>query len=306
MSTSTPIETLIHDLMQERAARFQELVRLAKAQEGRRKKAADAQEKRQVEFARTIGIKQALIDQRLKDDAAQLKARLGEFRPALVTRPGRGAQDAGQLAQFTAVLPLPTRLLPPFGVFFYPPGTTEVQPLSPGQIKMKDVSSGSGLGWPWATAGAVVSPADIVFYFVPEFSGTYSLTVAIAFHGFFVVQADDGTWTSKEASVKMDVSMDTYSHVDRGTKSFTSPIDLDSQNIDEFQNFDKVLTFSDTQVLRAGDPTVVTCSISIAASARGGGSYAEINFSDGDANYIQPQYLLATNLSGGSQTQAAQ
>jgi hypothetical protein len=191
--------------MQERAARFQELVRLAKAQEGRRKKAADAQEKRQVEFARTIGIKQALIDQRLKDDAAQLKARLGEFRPALVTRPGRGAQDAGQLAQFTAVLPLPTRLLPPFGVFFYPPGTTEVQPLSPGQIKMKDVSSGSGLGWPWATAGAVVSPADIVFYFVPEFSGTYSLTVAIAFHGFFVVQADDGTWTSKEASVKMDV-----------------------------------------------------------------------------------------------------
>jgi hypothetical protein len=85
-----------------------------------------------------------------------------------------------------------------------------------------------------------------------------------------------------------------------GPKSFPL-VDRGGQNVEEFDNIDSVLSFTDTQDLRQGEPVVVTASITISADASGGGSYAEINFADGDANYIEPQYLWVTNLAGFGQ-----
>jgi hypothetical protein len=44
-----------------------------------------------------------------------------------------------------------------------------------------------------------------------------------------------------------------------------------------------VLSLSGTQDLRQGEPVVVIGSITVSAEAAGSGSYAEINFADGDA-----------------------
>ena len=46
--------------------------------------------------------------------------------------------------------------------------------------------------------------------------------------------------------------------------------------------------------LRQGDGTWIVLRISLKAHASGGDSYAEINFSDGLANYIKP-FLMAAN-----------
>jgi hypothetical protein len=135
-----------------------------------------------------------------------------------------------------------------------------------------------------------------MFSFVPDQSATYSLTASFAFHGFYVVQADDGTFTSKQAGVQLDFSLDTFQFFDRGSKKFPRPIDRHSDNINEFDNFDHILSFSDTQTLRQGEPVVVTANIGLTAWATGSGSHAEINFADGNANYIQPQFLWVSQI----------
>jgi hypothetical protein len=63
------------------------------------------------------------------------------------------------------------------------------------------------------------------------------------------------------------------------------------ENISEFDNLDQIFNFADTQDFRVDDPVVITASIGLFAGASGGGSHAEVNFQDGEANFIQPQGL---------------
>jgi len=301
MPISNPIDQLIHDLEQGRATKYRELVKRFKAGEGQRKKASEAHEKKQLEFMRSAGLKLNQIEQDQKEEARKLKSYLEQTRAPLISRPGMSVEDAKQTAQSIARLGGLGLAIPPSAGFYYPPDTSgEVLPVDPSRIKIKDESTGFGWGWGQATAHRPVPPADVVFYFIPDQSARYSLTASFAFHGFYVLKADDGWLTSKDAHVTLDFSLDTFQFVDRGPKPFPL-IDLEGQNIDEFSNIDNVLSFSDTQDLRQGEPVVVTASITVSADASGSGSYAEINFADGDANYIEPQYLWVTNLTGFGQ-----
>lgn len=301
MPISNPIDQLIHDLEQGRATKYRELVKRFKAGEGQRKKASEAHEKKQLEFMRSAGLKLNQIEQDQKEEARKLKTYLEQTRAPLISRPGMSVEDAKQTAQSIARLGGLGLAIPPSAGFYYPPDTSgEVLPVDPSRIKIKDESTGFGWGWGQATAHRPVPPADVVFYFIPDQSARYSLTASFAFHGFYVLKADDGWLTSKDAHVTLDFSLDTFQFVDRGPKPFPL-IDLEGQNIDEFSNIDNVLSFSDTQDLRQGEPVVVTASITVSADASGSGSYAEINFADGDANYIEPQYLWVTNLTGFGQ-----
>jgi hypothetical protein len=299
MPISNSIDQLIHDLEQDRVMKYRERVQRLKAREAQQKKAGEAHQKKQLEYMRSAGLKLSQMEQDQKEDTRKLKTYLEQTRPPLISRPSMGAGDARQTAQ-SALRPGFTVAIPPYVGFYYPPDTRgEVLPVDPSRIKIKDESSGSGWGWE-ATAHHPVPPADVVFTFIPDQNAHYLLTARFAFHGFYVLKADDGFFTSKDANVTLDFSLDTYQFVDRGPKSFTI-IDLEGDNIDEFENYDNVLSFTDTQELRQGEPVVVTASITVNAGASGSGSYAEINFADGDANYIAPQYLWVTNLTGFGQ-----
>ncbi len=293
----SPIDQLIHDLEQGRATKYRERVKRYKAGEAQRKKASEAHEKKQLEFMRSAGLKLNQIEQDQKEEARKLKSYLEQTRAPLISRPSMSVEDAKRTAQSIARLGGLGLAIPPSAGFYYPPDTSgEVLPLDPSRIKIKDEAHGFGLGWE-ATGGQSVPPADVVFYFIPDQSGPYSLTASFAFHGFYVLKADDGWLSSKHAHVTLDFSLDTFQFVDRGPKSFPL-LDQGGQNINEFDNIDSVLSFSDTQDLRQGEPVVVTASITVSADASGSGSYAEINLADGDANYIEPQYLWVTNLTG--------
>jgi hypothetical protein len=300
MPTSNPIDQLIHDLEQERATKYRERVKRFRAREAQLKKASEAHEKKQLDFMRSAGLKLNQIEQDQKDEAGKLKSYLEQTRTPLISRPSMSVEDAKQAAQSIARLGGLGLAIPPSAGFYYPPDTSgEVLPVEPSRIKIKDEMHGHGWGWQ-AIAQQPVPPADVAFYFIPEQSARYSLTVSFAFHGFYVLKADDGWLTSKDAQVTLDFSLDTVQFVDRGPKPFPL-IDLEGQNIDEFDNFDNVLSFGDTQDLRQGEPVVVIGSIAVSAGASGAGSYAEVNFADGDANYIEPQYLWVTNLTGFGQ-----
>jgi hypothetical protein len=111
-----------------------------------------------------------------------------------------------------------------------------------------------------------------------------------------VLRSDDGFFTSKHAYVDLRVTMNVHQYVDFGWKSFPYPLSRDEDNINEFDNFDRTFFFDSTAPLRAGDPVVVTAKIEIVAGASGSGSYAELNFADGTANYIQPLFLSVTTV----------
>jgi hypothetical protein len=290
MRGSDPIEKLVHDLEQERAKDYWEQVKRFKSQETERKKAGEAHEKKQLKYMRSVGIKPDTIEKEQKEDSRNLKSYLEQTRPPMISRPSRSEEDSKHAALLSTKLGDLGLIVPVNSSYQLPPDPGPVLPSDPSKIKIKDVSRGHGTGW-----GGIAAPppptVDVVFAFTPHQSAHYSFTAAFAFHGFYILKADDGYLTSKFAEVTLDFSLNAFQFADRGWKSFPRPIDREDSNINEFVSFDKFLNFSNAQDFREGEPVVVTARITISALADGSGTHAEINFADGEAQFIQPLYL---------------
>jgi hypothetical protein len=212
----------------------------------------------------------------------QVESSLKQNRPPLISRPKEIPHiqlPAGWQA-------------PPPTVFELPPNPSDVHPSDPGQIKIAQISTGSGL-LGWSAEGEDPQKADVWFHFTPHQDASYSFTAWFAFHGFYMLYADDGSLTSYSAKTELTVSLQAFQFDERPVKTF-DVISIDSQNIDvPFTNYDQVLgIFTDTQDFREGQPVLVNAHIEVTAFAHGDGSYAELNFRDGEANFIQPLSLF--------------
>ena len=75
-------------------------------------------------------------------------------------------------------------------------------------------------------------------------------------------------------------------------KPFTL-LNRDEDNIDKAYLIDNGGGFDTQAVLRANDPTWFLVRLELSVEAEGDGSYAEVNFSDGVANFIRPLVLFA-------------
>ena len=296
MPIQTAAEQLINDIILDRAHQYAHDVKRFEARKARQDKAGEAHEKKQIELMTSLGLKTADLEAGLKKDAKALQASLAEYRPALVSRAGSPAAGGKNGSLIAAQLPPGRLFVPPYGVFAppFPPPPPEITSgwifTDSGNLKIEAHDSGSGTGW-WATAGPPPVPHDVVFTFIPAETTTYEMTAIFAFHGFYVLVADDGFFTHKYAEVSMDVAMNANQYVDLGWKTFPRPIDASGDNINEFESYDRTLFFDYSAPLRAGDPVVVTARITLEAVAAGSGSHAEINFQDGTANYIMPLFL---------------
>jgi len=283
-TVSKPIEKLIEDLEQERAKEYWERIKRLKDQAEEQKKSREALAQRDLEYLRSTGIDLKKVESDQEEDARNLKSYLEQKRPPLISRPKQTRR--------VYIPPIGPGLIPTKAIYIYPPDPGYVPPSSPSPIRIKAVSTGTGgWGWPWAVAQVPVPPVDVVFNFTPHQDASYTFTAWFTFDGFYFLKADDSWYTSKSAEVKVTVSLSSFQFVDRPEKSFPV-ISSGSQNINEFDNFDHVLSFSDTQDFRAGESVVVTARIEVDAFANGDGSYAEVNFEDGDANYIMPLGLV--------------
>jgi hypothetical protein len=286
MSDASSIEKLVHNLALERGRDYWDRLQHQKSQDTRRGQLADAHLKRQLKYLSFTGIKPEDMEKEMEIDSQQMKTYLERMRPSLIGRPAQRSGDTKEAARLAGA-----SLIPPYAGFLAPTDPNIVSPVDPSQIKIKDVVDGIGVGWWTATGGPFPPFADVVFAFTPHQSAYYSFSASLSFHGFYVLQADDDWYTSKDTSVHLKVSLDAFQFVDRGWKSFPDPISRESQNIDEFDSFDQTLNFTDAQEFREGEPVIITARIEVDANARGSGSHAEINFADGDANFVQPQGL---------------
>jgi hypothetical protein len=173
---------------------------------------------------------------------------------------------------------------PYYGILHWSDGNIVWQGYYPGNIDLWDACNGSGSGifGTGSCSGTLVM--DWWFTYNAPQNRDYGHTIWVPFHGFYILYSDDGFWDSKEAHARIDLSAVGYQYNYKGTGS-TNVFDMDSQNINVNDRFDgwRTMYYSD---LLGADRAYLRVSASFYVYARGGGSTAQLNFSDGDANYL--------------------
>lgn len=162
------------------------------------------------------------------------------------------------------------------------------------EVLAKDKGEGSGLGW-WASASSAShhdATVDRYFYFIPPVTGIYRLTVNQRLNGFYIVRADDGIFSSKKAGITLDGYIKVFQYF-WDTLDFTV-LKYYDDNINKSGRFDKFLQANFDVELGGADPVFVQFTLQFDAMAVGGGSEAELNFKDGNANSVR-QPLLYVN-----------
>jgi|GEM_PF-680273 len=173
---------------------------------------------------------------------------------------------------------------PYYGTLHGSDGKVSWQGYNPGNIDLSDFANGAGSGLFGTGAGSFTVYMDWWFTFRAPENRNYAHTIYVPFHGFYILNADDGFWDSKEAHTRIDISAMGYQYNAKATAT-TNVFDIDRQNINVNDRFDgtRVMYYSD---LLGADTAYLRVSASFYVYARGGGSTAQLNFSSGAANYI--------------------
>jgi len=173
---------------------------------------------------------------------------------------------------------------PYYGTLHWASGAVVWQGYNPGNIDLWITSNGSGSGIFGTGSSSGTLIMDWWFAYTAPNNRYYGHTIWVPYHGFYIVYADDGFWDSKEAHARMDLSAVGYQYNYKGVGS-TNVFDLHGQNINANDRFDgwRTMYYSD---LLGADRAYLRVSASFYTYARGGGSTAQLNFSDGNANYM--------------------
>ena len=226
------------------------------------------------------------IEARASEDAKASEASIKQIRSRLLAPAStsilesQSALTYPQVASFAA-----TWVAPYYGTLHGSDGAVYWQGYNPVNIDLSDWASGSGSGLFGTGAGSFTVYMDWWFNFRTDVSRFYSQAIYVPFHGYYIVQSDDGFWDSKEAHVRMDLSAMGYQYNGKPT-TVVNVFDEDSQNINVNDRFDGWRTMNYSDLLGGGDTAYLLVSSSFYVYARGGGSYAELNFAIGSANYI--------------------
>lgn len=177
-------------------------------------------------------------------------------------------------------------------------GNPWILPHNPSEVNIKVRASGLGDYYffdPWGPTFQTLSTAqvDLWFVFWPDRSALWRLTAIVDLFGFYYLRANDSWYDSKWTRAKLTARIGAYQYFWSGVKSFTL-LDRDEENVDEGRIFDDGGWFDTQTILRVGDPVFFIVRLELTAHPQGYGSYSEINFSDGSANYIKPLILLAS------------
>lgn len=273
-----------------------------------------AREKRRRDFVGSIGIDLKKFDAGLEKDnraqEAELKSFLAEYRPKSAGRPSHRAADARAAALQSELLAQSGHMVLPsvaasifasdkaklVGISYDQPwvdGPIDsgwVMPDDPSLIRIMD-SEHYPNALCWDNRQTPYPQFSSHFTFTPADTGTYEMVAVLGFHGFYVLRCDDSWWNCRDAGVRLTARMNAHQYFDIGWQDAPTLLDVEKDNTEEVTNFDRTFFLDYTTQLRGGDPVVVTVNGTVMAYAHGGGAYAELNFADGTANYIQPLFL---------------
>ncbi len=205
----------------------------------------------------------------------------------LVGHPGFNRPQLALLAQAAAWV------TPYYATLHGSDGSVYWQGYNPGTFTLYDSASGAGSGLFGTGAASFTVLLDWWFVFKTDTSRFYSESIYVPYNGYYILQADDGWFTSKDAQTRVDMFAMGYQYNGKPTSTINL-FSMDSQNINVDDRFDgwRAMYYSD--LLGGGDTAYLLVSSHFFVYARGGGSFSELNFADGNANHVGMPYVYVS------------
>ncbi len=153
-----------------------------------------------------------------------------------------------------------------------------------------DWAAGGGNGWFGSGAGSYQVWAEWGFWYWVPTTRYYGITTHNTFRGFYIVRSFDDWWISAYARAVVSIWVDVWQYNWKGWSS-VNVLDVGGDNINVNQRFDTDRHHYYTALLGGGDWAYVRNVVGLYVYARAGGSYSELNFAAGAANYLAAPHV---------------
>jgi len=237
--------------------------------------------------------------ERLANDNAQeierIKKKYADDPMATKRFPSEHFREQGLAA---AIAPEGTRLLPPsYAAVFSTKDDQDKQSGGTGTevynytyIDAWCWARGAGNGWFGSGAGSYQVWAEWGYWFYPSVYKYYGIIPHNVFRGFYIVRSDDGFWTSKYSRAVVSIWTNVWQYNWKGWSNINA-LDVGGDNIDVNDRFDTDRHTYYSALLGAGDWAYIRNVVGLYVYARGDGSYSELNFAVGAANYLSAPHV---------------
>ncbi len=157
--------------------------------------------------------------------------------------------------------------------------------------KRSNWAGGGGSGLFGTGAGSNTQWVEFGFWFRPSVTKVYSIIPVNVFRGYYIVRADDAWYDSKEAKAHVNVWINVHQYNWKGWSAHNI-MNVGGSNLNRNSRLDTNRSNYHSALLGAGDWAFIRVVVEMHVYARGGGSYAELNFAAGTANYLQCPYCV--------------
>lgn len=151
-------------------------------------------------------------------------------------------------------------------------------------------ASGAGNGWFGSGAGSYQVWAEWGYWYWVPTTKFYGITTHNAFRGYYIVRSFDDWWISAYSRAVVSSWVDVWQYNWKGW-STVNALDVGADNIDVNQRFDTDRHHYYSALLAGGDWAYVRNVVGLYVYARAGGSYSELNFAAGAANYLSAPHV---------------
>jgi hypothetical protein len=248
------------------------------------------------------GLNQDELDKLEAEEDRLGKAFLKQVRPPLLDRPlalESHLQDRfAQSALFQHAGSAPTLL----GADISGPASADGEPTYVWLYdaeKVNDLTSTSeGSGWGCFLKENPDYPdpnAKWWYTWTPPEDGLYSFWVIAAYSGFFIIRANDKWYNCKYAKAHAFVDVNVHQYFWRGRHERTI-IDRRGSNIQDTSLVSGSVHFMFNESLNGGDEMKIRVTVTLDTYAQGSGSYAELNFSEGEANFLKAPFVFISKI----------
>ncbi|MDN3666613.1 hypothetical protein ACFFU1_09780 [Algibacter miyuki] len=152
-------------------------------------------------------------------------------------------------------------------------------------------AKGAGSGISGTGAASNTQWVEFGFWFKPTSSRVYSIVPRNVFRGYYIVKADDEWFNSKYAKASVDVWINVKQYNWKGWSKH-NVMTTANDNINKNSRLDTNRSHYHSALLGGGDWAFIRVAVRMYVYARGGGSYAELNFATGNANYLKTPYCI--------------
>jgi hypothetical protein len=129
------------------------------------------------------------------------------------------------------------------------------------------------------------------FSFIPQVTGAHWFLGSLPYQGFYGLRSNDTPLTCKFAEVDAVASIDIYQYFWHGARNYRV-FHRHEKDVSTADYLSGHAVWDFHTYLAGGDKVDIKLAFTISAVAKGGGSYAQVDFDTGDANRVGPPELI--------------